>query len=497
MYLFVGMLVFATVFCVAGTTLQKQQPKPMGPAVEWMKTFGSDQNDWGNCVAKTSDGGCIICGPYGRNVWSLWYSYLYLLKVDASGNEQWHQTLGTYTMDHIGRSVQQTSDGGYIIAGEQGAGWQYSAFIMKTDASGNMLWTRVIGNYDAYDTARCVKQTPDGGYIVAGMTQSFGAGGADAWLIKLDMNGNEQWNRTFGGPLFDAGNYVDLTTDTGYVIIGSTESYGTGGSADAWLIKTDSNGHEEWNKTFGGTDYEDAAQIQQTTDGGFVFVGTKPVTDGTTDIWVMKTDASGVTLWERTLGGTAYDTGYSIQQTTDGGYFVVGDYTNPMTMDPEVYAAKLDKNGNMKWNQTFDGNGSEDHGYFGIQTANHGYLITGSTGNMMDAASDVWLIKLAPEKEPAFTMVISGGLSASTKITNSGTADATNVPWSIQVRGGLFHRINTTVTGTIANLPVGDSTTVSTRMLFGFGNIKITSQADQATSTVDGTQLVIFTVVKK
>lgn len=497
MYLLVGMLVFATVFSVAGTKVVKQNPVTSPPLVDWTKTFGSDQNDWGNCVAKTSDGGYIICGTYGRNVWSLWFSYLYLVKIDATGNEQWHQTIGEYNMDHIGNSVLQTSDGGYIIAGEQGAGYRYDAFVMKANATGNVVWLRVFGNYDAYDTGRCVQQTADGGYILVGTTQSYGAGGADAWLMKFDANGNQVWNRTFGGAYGDTGNCVDQTSDNGYIIIGATESFGTEGSADAWLIKTDANGHEQWNRTFGGVDYEDAVNGQQTADGGYVFTGTKPVADGTTDIWVVKTDASGNKVWEKSLGGPDYDTGYSIQQTTDGGYFIVGDYTNPVTMNPDVYAEKLDSNGNEKWNETFDRNGSEDRGYYGIQTADHGYLITGYTGNMLDAASDVWLIKLAPESAPALSVTITGGMGASAEITNNGTADATNVTWSIHVQGGLFRRINTTISGTIAVLHPGSSTTVSTGLFFGLGKIHVTAQANAVMSTAEGTQLFIFTMVSK
>lgn len=499
-YLLVGTLVFATVFSVAGTTMKKQGPLPLTPDIEWEKTYGSDTNDWGNCVAKTSDSGYIVCGTYGRNVWSLWFSYLYLVKVDAAGKEQWDQVLGEYTMDHIGKSVQQTSDGGYIIAGEQGAGFRYDAFVIKTDGSGNILWSRVVGAYDAYDSGRCLQETPDGGYIVAGTTQSYGAGGADAWLIKFDANGNQLWNRTYGGPNMDIGDFIDRTADGGYVIFGSTDNFGTSGSTDAWMIKTDGNGVEQWNKTFGGVDYEEAMSGQQTTDGGYIFAGTKQVADGTTDIWVVKTDADGTKVWEQTLGGTDYDTGYSVQQTSDGGYFIVGDYTNTVTMNPDVYAAKLGNDGSMKWNETFDRNGTEDRGYYGIQTTDHGYIITGLTGNMMDAASDVWLIKLKPEGgsgQPELHVVISGGIGVSATISNTGTANATNVTWSLHVQGGLFHLINTTKTGTITNLAIGDSITVSSDMLFGFGKITIAAQADQVTSMVSGTQLLVFTLVNK
>jgi hypothetical protein len=487
------MLLFATVFTVAGTTTEK---KGSSPAIEWMKTYGSDQNDWGNCIAKTSDGGYILTGTYGRNVWSLWFSYLYLLKVDANGNEQWHQIQGPYTMDHVGKCVQQTSDGGYIIIGEQGTGGNYDLLIEKTDNAGNIVWSRIFGKPDAYDAGRGVLQTADGGYVLVGLTQSYGVeGSADAWLIKIDANGTELWNRTFGGEYFEAGNCVDQTADSGYIIIGSTESYGTEGSADAWLIKTDANGNEQWNRTYGGPDYEDVSNGQQTVDGGYVFIGVKPLPDYTTDIWVVKTDASGNTVWDKTFGGTDYDTGYSIQQLSDGGYFIVGDYTDPVTMGIDAYAAKLDGNGNEQWNQSFDVNETEDCGYYGIQTTDGGYLITGYTGNIMDAASDVLLIKLEAESAPALSVEVSGGMGANVAIMNSGTADATNISWRIHVQGGVLGRINETISGTIDVLAPGHSTTFSTGMFFGFGKITITAQADEVIKTVTGTQLFIFTMV--
>jgi hypothetical protein len=492
--IFVCMLMCATVFTVAGTQIQKQTSTP---GVEWTKTFGGDKNDWGNCVSPTSDRGYIITGTYDRNVWSLWFSYLYLIKVDAAGNEQWHQIQGIYNMDHIGQSVQQTSDGGYIIAGYQGNGGDYDAFLEKTDSTGNVVWLRIFGKPGVYDIGRCVQQTKDGGYILVAWTQSFGAGGCDAWLIKTDANGIEQWNRTFGGANLDTGNYVHRTSDNGYIIIGGTESYGTEGSADAWMIKTDDTGHEQWNRTFGGADYEDALSGQQIADGGYVLVGTKPLADYTTDIWVVKTDTNGNILWEKTLGGPDYDTGYSIQQTTDGGYLVVGDYNNPVTMNPDVFVAKLDGNGNEKWSQNLDRNGSEDRGYWGIQTADGGYLITGYTGNMLDAASNVWLIKLESEGAPAVNVKVTGGMGVNAIITNSGTVAATNVTWSIHVEGGVFGRINKTISGTIDVLPPGSSTNVSTGLFFGFGKIHIIAQANEAAATINGTQLFIFTMVKE
>jgi hypothetical protein len=496
--IFACMLVCATVLMVAGITIAKNTPPIHAiPEIDWEQTYGGEKIDWGSCVQQTSDGGYIISGTYYRNVWSLWYSYRYLIKLDANGNEQWHQTYGTYDRENVAQNVRQTSDGGYIIAGYQGNGGDYDAILEKTDSQGNSIWLKIFGQPQVFDMGRSVQQTSDGGYILTGWTQSYDASGSDAWLIKTDTNGNEQWNHTFGGAASESGNDVSQTSDGGYIIIGSTESFGNQGSADAWLIKTDANGNEQWNTSFGGADYEDALNGQQTTDGGYVLVGTKPRLDGTTNIWVVKTDTEGMPQWESTFGGADYDTGYSVQQTTDGGFFITGDYTDPSSGVPDMYVIKTDENGIEEWSKRIDKNQSEDRGYYGIQNADGDYIITGYTGAYMDEASDVWLIKLVEETgEANIEIEITGGQGASAVISNTGTADAEQVSWTIEVHGGLFGRINKTGTGTIDHLAIGASETKTTGMFFGLGKIQVSVTAGDQSVTKEGIQFFTLTIIK-
>ncbi len=493
--IFACMLMCATALSVAGTTTAKNtQQQPSSPEVEWQQTYGGEKIDWGTCVQQTADGGYIISGTYYRNAWSLWYSYRYLIKTDASGVEQWHQTKGMYDRENVAQFVQQTSDGGYIIAGYQGNGGDYDAVLEKTDNLGDTLWEKTFGQPQVFDMGRCVQQTPDGGYILTGWTQSFGASNGDAWLIKTDADGNEFWNRTFGGEIADAGNYVQTTSDGGYMIIGSTESFGNQGSADAWLIKTDANGNEEWNTTFGGADYEEALNGQQTTDGGYVLVGSKPRLDGTTNIWVVKTDAEGTMQWESIFGGADYDTGYSVRQTTDGGFFITGDSNDPSSGVPDVYVIKTDVNGNEEWSERIDKNQSEDRGYYGIQNADGDYIVTGYTGSYLDEASDVWLLKLVEGSgEATIEINITGGQGVTAVISNTGTADAEQISWTLEVHGGILGRINKTFTGTIDHLASGASETVSTGMFFGLGKIQVTATAGDVSLTKEGIQFFVFT----
>jgi len=186
-----------------------------------------------------------------------------------------------------------------------------------------LMWNQTFGGSN-YDAAKSIQQTMDGGYSLAGYTKSYGAGYRDAWLIKTDAEGTEQWNQTFGGSDYDWVESVQQTTDGGYILTGSTWSYGVGHN-DAWLIKTDAEGAEQWNQTFGGPDYDAAESVQQTTDGGYILTGrTKSYGAGSEDVWLIKTDAEGAEQWNQTFGGSDYDAAESVQQTTDGGYILTG-----------------------------------------------------------------------------------------------------------------------------------------------------------------------------
>jgi hypothetical protein len=202
----------------------------------------------------------------------------------------WTKTFG----EGVGNSVQQTTDGGYIVAGEK----DWDVLLIKTDALGDTLWTKTIEGR-RYDRANSIQQTVDGGYIVVGTTRPF-AGNDDVWLIKTNALGDTLWTKTFGG---GGGNSVQQTADGGYIVAGGS---------DHWLIKTDVSGDTLWTKTFGEGE---GNSVQQTTDGGYIVAGEK-----NDDILLRKTDASGDTLWTKNFEGS----GLSVQQTTDGGYLVAG-----------------------------------------------------------------------------------------------------------------------------------------------------------------------------
>jgi len=258
----------------------------------------------------------------------------------------WQKTFGGSYNDEA-YSIQQTTDGGYIVAGSTisfGEGGS-DVYVIKLDKNGDKVWEKTFGGI-ADDEAKSIQQTTDGGYIVAGYTFSFGEGGSDVYVIKLDENGNESWEKTFGGNGWDEASFIQQTNDEGYIVAGYTFSFGEGWD-DVYVIKLDKNGNKVWDKTYGGGNGDRANSIQQTKDGGYIVAGmTSSLGAGNYDFYIIKLDANGNKLWEKTFGGRNYDPAWSIQQTNDGGYIVAGSTISFGAGGSDIYVIKLDENGN-------------------------------------------------------------------------------------------------------------------------------------------------------
>jgi hypothetical protein len=405
----ISMLVlFVTVFSVTGTKINSENAIPNKLLNRWSKTYGGDMIDWGNCIQKTSDGGYIISGTYQRNAWSLWYCHFYLLKIDASGNQEWYKIHGTYDRENVAQSLRQTSDGGYIIAGYSGIPQNMDLYVAKTDSNGDIIWSRTFGDLDSFDAGRCVEQTSDGGFIIVGERGSIDNEHQDVWLIKIDSEGNQQWNKTFGGNGYDGGNCLKITSDGGFIIVGYSNSYSSEYNTDVLLIKTDSSGNQEWSKTLGGADLDEGRSIQNTSDNGYIITGyTLSYGVGGSDVWLIKTDASGNELWNRTFGGSDNEESWCVQQTNDNGFFITGFYGWGYSQ-PDLYTIKTDSSGVEEWHNIFDNNSAEDVGYYGIQTSDGAYIVSGYTGNYLEEKIDVWVIKFDEESRPPTAPTIDG-----------------------------------------------------------------------------------------
>jgi len=363
-----------------------------GPSPHFCKAIGGKNDDRGNSLIQTSDGGYAITGStksFGAGGYDV-----YVVKLDAKGNLQWTKTIGGPDREE-GNSLIQTSDGGYAIAGSTksfGAGG-YDVYVVKLDAKGNLQWTKTIGG-PGTEEGRSLIQTSDGGYAIAGYTTSFGAGEPDVYVVKLDAEGNLQWTKTIGGPGLDAGLSLIQTSDGGYAIAGPTSSFGAG-ETDVYVVKLDANGNLQWTKTIGGKNDDAGLSLIQTSDGGYAIAGsTISFGVGEPDVYVVKLDANGNLQWTKTIGGPGNEAGYSLIQTSDGGYAIAGPTKSFGAGEWDVYVLKLNADGNLQWTKTI-GAKNEDLGKLSlIQTSDGGYAIAGHTESFGAGGDDVYVVKL-------------------------------------------------------------------------------------------------------
>jgi hypothetical protein len=385
--------------CLSAGTIGRAQ----APAIAWQKALGGSSSDNAYSIQQTTDGGYVVAGfsfsTDGEVSGNHGGTDYWIVKLDASGNLQWQKSLGGSLSD-FARSIQQTTDGGYIVAGyststdgdvsSNHGGTDY--WVVKLDASGNLQWEKPLGG-SFFDYAISILQTSDGAYVVAGSSASFdddvsgNHGLDDFWVVKLDAGGAIQWQKTLGGSGEDVASSVQQTSDGGYIVAGYSDSNdgdvsGNHGDVDDWIVKLDASGAIQWQKSLGGSFLDYASSVQQTTDGGYIVAGYSASGDGDVsghhggigpgtvnyfDYWIVKLDAGGAIQWQKALGGSSGDFAYSIQQTTDGGYVVAG---SSLSTDGDVngnkegvaWVVKLHSDGGdlRTWYHDADGDGFGD-----------------------------------------------------------------------------------------------------------------------------------------
>lgn len=404
------------------------------PQVEWSEIFGGDEVDRVHSVEQTIDCGYIFVGgtmSYGSGYMDVW-----LVKTDSVGNQVWNKTFGTsvvlwgqeYPAYDEGFSVQQTTGGGYIVVGyckAKGFGYKSNKlWLIKTDVDGELEWNKTLGESVYYEGSYrrplwsegfSVKQTIDGGYIIAGDVQPRGDRSGAIWLIKTDAYGDRVWEQVFhggGAPPYEVAyaSSVQQTTDGGYSVVGSKGNRSTA-THDVWLIKTDSTGTVQWNKTYGkeyvdpysGDKYsgdERASSSQQTIDGGYIITG---ASYSRYDVrgWVIKTDALGEKIWEITM--EPYDWACAAQQTIDGGYIIFGSSTDAHARKC-IRLTKTDGEGTELWEKLTDG-WWVCHAQDGLQTDDGGYIVVADIKRAYGVSGDVWLVKLGHVPTPPIAEV--------------------------------------------------------------------------------------------
>ncbi|KAA2224819.1 T9SS type A sorting domain-containing protein [Chryseobacterium sediminis] len=404
------------------------------PSIEWQKALGGTQSEAANSTVQTSDGGYIMAGITSSNNGNVSGNHGegdgWIVKMDASGNIQWQKALGGSNNDVI-QYIRQTTDGGYIAAGSSKSvdgdatvnHGNFDFWVIKLDTNGTIQWQKSLGG-SGLDEAQSIQQTSDGGYIVAGSSSSNDGdvsgsqGGQDYWVVKLNNTGNIQWQKSLGGSDSDQLSSVQQTSDGGYIIAGTTVSTDghvtvSYGNNDFWVVKLDLSGNIQWEKTLGNIGDNMGYSAQQTFDGGYIAVGTSydpsNLENGLPDYWVVKLNNNGVIQWDKYFGGSLHDNAVTIRQTPEWDY-IVGGWTisnNGQVTgnhgDLDFWIVKLDTNGNLKWEKTLGGPDTE---YFSsIELTNdNGYIVSGNTQSTSGDITghhgliDAWVVKLSPEQ---------------------------------------------------------------------------------------------------
>jgi hypothetical protein len=367
------------------------------PSITWTKTYGGSGIDRGYSIQQTQDTGYIITGwtnSFGDTI----YGDVYLIKIDSTGNPQWQKNFGGIGEDR-GFCCQQTKDLGYIIIGKsKSLATPYNAmddvYLIKTDSLGNLEWQKTFGDSNA-EWGTWGQQTNDGGYIITGgIAFPNQPPLTDVYFIKTDSLGNLEWQKTYGGNYNDGGLCCQQTQDKGYIITGITQSFGDSIYSDVYLIKTDSLGNLKWQRTYGGSRKDWAFSVKQTNDKGYIITGYTYSFGDTlySDVYLIKTDSLGNLSWQKNLGGNRSDRGLCVQQTTDTGYIIAGwtTITGELGDRDNVYILKTDSRGNLEWKHHY-GTSFDDRGFSVQQTFDGSYIITGA---IEVNNSDVYVLKL-------------------------------------------------------------------------------------------------------
>jgi hypothetical protein len=357
------------------------------------KTFGGAESEYGYSVQQISDGYVIS----GQND-----SGAMLVKTNSSGDSMWIKNYGFNSYD-AGYSVEQTSDSGFIISGATRPGGTGNFYIrlIKTNSSGDMIWNKSFGGTGISLSRTYAHQTSDGGYIVGG---EWYTSNKEILIIKTDSSGTQQWSGSFGLGGTTSFGELQQTADEGYII--TSQAYNpSSGDYEMWLIKTNSSGSQQWNKTFPRGYSSSGYSVQQTSEGGYIVAGHSLISDN--DFYLVKTDSSGNHQWNKTFDKGTGEIAYSVKQTSDKGYILSGGSYNYGSND--AWIVKTDSSGNMMWNKSY-GTGSDIQGNSIIQTSDKGYAMGGWTNAYGAGNADIWLLKmnvngnLAPD---SYSMTVS------------------------------------------------------------------------------------------
>ncbi|MHA2326517.1 MAG: hypothetical protein ACXACB_14010 [Promethearchaeota archaeon] len=351
----------------------------------WNNTYGKQSIDRVYSGLQNTEGDFLFVGEtwsFGNGNNDFW-----TIKVNNLGISQWNKTYGGSGVDYA-RSIVQTLDRGYLIVGDIDS----NMCLVKIDSTGDTKWNTtfgVIGN----GIARYITRTFDDNYVIVGSSFSGDPIWGDMVLIKINSTGWVLTTNLFGGGAKDIAHSVVATVDGGVLIAGSTQSYGAGNS-DIWLVKTDVEGELQWSKTYGGPDIEAALSVIHTSDGGFLLGGVSSSYGfGPSDMWVVKVDQKGLLEWNCTYGNENQEHVTSMIQTIDGGYLLVGITQTNSAAPSDSLLVKINSKGHEEWNETFGGVGDDEIHHI-LQSSTENFLLIGTTDSFGEGNSDAWILRL-------------------------------------------------------------------------------------------------------
>ncbi len=359
----------------------------------WSKTYGSFGSDSADHMVRTADGGYIVMG--GTDSFGVGGDIL-LMKVSSTGVVSWQKNYGGQLLDQPG-IIRQTPDGGYLMIGSTqsyGAGG-FDLWLLKLDAAGEIAWQRAYGG-PANDLPSGLQLTPEGGSLVLATTNSFGAGSDDTWLLKLDPTGAVMSEYTLGGTGSNVLGSLERTKDGGFVASGFTRDQDVFNAKDGWIVRFTSNGDIAWQKKYSGEMDEWLVSAQETPDGGFIVTGfTESFGAGASDAIAMKLDSEGNILWLYTYGGVSADGGDRIRYTSyDGGYLLVADTSSFGAGFSDTWLLKLDAKGAILWQKTYGGSNYDFSFESDYIASEKKFILAGGTRSFGAGDYDDWLIKI-------------------------------------------------------------------------------------------------------
>ena len=409
----ISLIMLTLISCEGGSEGKKNSSAAPTELAFWAKTYGGTGQDYAYSIQQTSDEGYIVAGSFaiGFNM-DLW-----VLKLNSDGTVAWQKA---YRGDDISASfIQQTSDGGYIVLGVifNDATRKKYFLVLKLNSDGTVAWQQKAYGETGYEYANSIQQTSDGGYIMAGIGIDFDRIDSDFLVLKLNSDGRIAWQKTYGGTKSDSASSIQQTSDEGYIVVGGSNV----ANEDVLVLKLNSDGTVVWQKTYGGTKSDSASSIQQTSDEGYIVVGnTYSFGTGSGDFWILKLNSYGTVAWQKTYGGTSYDYASSIQQTSDEGYIVVGNTYSFGTGSGDFWILKLNSDGTVAWQKTYGGT-SYDFANSIHQTSDGGYIVAGYTYSFGAGFCDFWVLKLLSDGTINFNSN-SGASTTDTSATVSETS---------------------------------------------------------------------------